>query len=125
MILDTNALAAFFDGDPRLRKVIAHARELCLPVIVLGEYRFGLIHSRERKSIETGLAEFIQASRVLLIDTETVQPYASIRSELKRAGKPIPSNDVWIAALARQHSLPVISQDGHFDHVTGVKRLSW
>jgi predicted nucleic acid-binding protein len=125
MILDTNALSAFFDGDSQLRKVISTARELCLPVIVLGEYRYGLLHSRERKKIEPALAAFAESSRVLTVDTETVQPYAEICSELKRAGKPLPSNDIWIAALARQYNLPVVSRDAHFDFVSGVKRLAW
>jgi predicted nucleic acid-binding protein len=125
MILDTNALSAFFDGDSKLRQVVSNARELCLPVIVLGEYRFGLMHSRERKKIEPAFAAFATAARVLAVDTETVQPYAEICSELKRAGKPLPSNDIWIAALARQYSLPVVSQDAHFDHVRGIQRLAW
>jgi len=125
VILDTNALSAFFNGDVSLRQVIASARELFIPVIVLGEYRFGLLLSRERKRIEAALDEFANASRVLLIDEGTVGPYADIRGELKRKGTPLPSNDVWIAALARQHALPVVSQDGHFDKVKGVKRFAW
>jgi len=125
MILDTNALSAFFDGDRQLRQVIAGASELCLPVIVLGEYRFGLMHSRQRTKIEPALAAFAEASRVLVVDADTVQPYAEICSELKRIGKPLPSNDIWIAALARQHSLPIVSRDTHFDHLPAIKRLAW
>ena len=50
---------------------------------------------------------------------------ASIRGELKRGGRPIPGNDVWIAALARQHSMPVLSREEHFDYVPHVKRIDW
>ena len=51
--------------------------------------------------------------------------HSSIRTELKKAGTPIPSNDVWIAALCRQHSLPLVSRDRHFDCVAGIKRVEW
>lgn len=125
MILDTNALSAFFDGDSGLRQVIASAREIFLPVIVLGEYRFGLMHSRERRKIEPAFAAFTSAVRILPVDSGTVEPYAEIRSELKRAGKPMPSNDVWIAALARQYNLSLVSRDTHFDQVNAIQRLSW
>ena len=123
MILDTNAVSAFFDGDRLLKKIIASAPELCLPVIVLGEYNFGLINSRERKRIELALADFVLECRVLPVDVETVPPYAAIRSELKSAGKPMPSNDVWIAALAIQHDLMLYARDAHFDHLPQLPRI--
>ena len=62
---------------------------------------------------------------VLNIDEETTPPYAAIYLELKKKGKPIPTNDLWIAALCRQHSLPLLSQDRHFDLVSGLHRLDW
>lgn len=125
MILDTNALSAFFDGDARLKVIVAKAARISLPVIVLGEYRFGLIGSRIRKVMESALDELQALSEVLLIDTETVRPYAKISDQLKRAGTPIPSNDLWIAAIAVQHGLPIVSRDKHFDFVRGIRRLVW
>jgi len=125
MILDTNALSAFFHGDARLQSLVAQAPKICLPVIVLGEFRFGLIGSCIRKVIEPALDELQAMSDVLSIDTETVGPYAKISHQLKQAGTPIPSNDLWIAALAVQHGLPIVSQDQHFDRVPGLRRLSW
>jgi len=59
------------------------------------------------------------------VDRGTADEYAEIRSELKRAGRPIPGNDLWIAALARQHALPLLSRDRHFDLVPGLKRVGW
>src|SRR5260221_228664 len=122
MIFDANALSAFFGGDPRLHGMIAKAAKISLPVIVLGEYRFGLIGSRIRKVIEPALDGLQAMADVLSIDLETVRPYAKISDQLKRAGTPIPSNDIWIAALAVQHGLPIISQDRHFDLVPGIRR---
>lgn len=64
-------------------------------------------------------------AQFLPIVEETANCYAQIRLELKRAGKPIPANDTWIAALARQHGLPVLTRDGHFDHMKGVSVITW
>jgi tRNA(fMet)-specific endonuclease VapC len=125
MILDTNAVSAIADNDPAAVRLFQNARSIELPAVVLGEYRFGVAQSRRRKEYEKWLEELIVATRVLSVDQETTSHYASIRSELKKAGKPIPSNDPWIAALARQHRLPLMSQDAHFDAVPGLKRIGW
>ena len=117
MILDTNALSAIADDEPAAVRLFSNAASIELPAIVLGEYRFGIAQSRRRKEYEKWLAELIAATRVLPVDQETTSYYAQIRSELKKAGKPIPSNDLWIAALCRQHRLPLMSQDRHFDAV--------
>jgi predicted nucleic acid-binding protein len=60
----------------------------------------------------------------LPVDDTTSGHYARIRAKLKKAGRPIPSNDLWIAALCRQHRLPLMSQDGHFDAVPDLKRIA-
>ena len=125
MILDTNALSAFADGVPPVVQQIAAADELHIPVIVLGEYRFGIATSRRRREYESWLARGHSFWNVLHLVEETATHYASIRQQLKSADAPLPANDVWIAALARQHELPVLSRDAHFDVVTGVTRLSW
>ena len=62
---------------------------------------------------------------ILDITSETSRVYAEIRYELRLAGRPIPENDLWIAALARQHRLPVLTNDAHFDQVSGVQRVGW
>jgi predicted nucleic acid-binding protein len=59
------------------------------------------------------------------VDEGTAEHYAEVREELKRMARPIPANDLWIAALARQHRLPIISRDRHFDFVPGLTRLAW
>jgi tRNA(fMet)-specific endonuclease VapC len=125
MILDTNALSAFADGVPRVVEQVAAADELHIPVIVLGEYRFGIAISRRRREYEAWLARGRAFWNVLPVSEETAVYYASIRQELKKVGVPLPANDVWIAALARQYDLPVLSRDAHFDAVPGLSRLSW
>jgi len=125
MILDTNALSAAADDDPGLAAVLARAEQMALPVIVLGEYRHGIAQSRHRASYENWLEELLNDCLVLDIQEPTTRCYAEISLELKRKGKPIPTNDLWIAALCRQHSLPLLSRDSHFDLVAGTKRIAW
>ena len=96
-----------------------------LPVIALGEYRYGLRLSRHRAAREKWLDNLEAAATVLTINATTSRVYAEIRHRLRMAGRPIPENDLWIAALARQHRLPLLSNDAHFDQVAGVQRLGW
>jgi tRNA(fMet)-specific endonuclease VapC len=125
MILDTNGLSALAEGDPRLEPILRKATQIAVPVIVLGEYRYGIQQSRERQRYEHWLVEYVSKFRVLDVEEQTTTSYAAVRGELKRAGTPIPSNDVWIAALCRQHSLPLLSRDRHFDLVPGLHRIDW
>jgi tRNA(fMet)-specific endonuclease VapC len=125
VILDTNALSAMADGDAQLQPVVQTAAELALPVITLGEYRFGIRQSRYQARYEKWLTRLVTACRVLAIDKQTAEHYAEVRDELKRKGKPIPGNDLWIAALVRQYGLPLLSRDAHFDAVPKLKRIGW
>lgn len=125
MILDTNALAAFIDGEPAVGDILRHHAQAALPVIVLGEFRYGIAQSRHRAQYEGWLAAHLPDFVVLNITDETASNYAVLRLELKRAGRPIPANDAWIAALALQHGLTVLSRDEHFDAVADLKRASW
>jgi len=125
MILDTNGLSAIADGDPAVEPILRKAADVAIPVIVLGEYRYGIQQSRDRQRYEQWLAESTRHYLVLDIDEETANLYAALRSELRKSGSPIPSNDVWIAALCRQHSLPLLSRDRHFDSVRGLHRIDW
>ena len=125
MILDTNGVSALAEGESALESILRKANRVAIPVIVLGEYRYGISRSREQKRYEEWLTEYLPKFLILDIDERTTVPYAAIRSELKRAGTPIPSNDVWIAALCRQHSLPLLTRDRHFDAVPRIRRIAW
>jgi tRNA(fMet)-specific endonuclease VapC len=125
VILDTNALSALLDKETALLEMIRESRELALPVIVLGEFRFGIGVSRRRDQYEAWLRRDLSLFRVLSVVEATSVYYAAIRTELKASGSPIPANDAWIAALARQHRMPIVSQDTHFDKVKNIERLGW
>lgn len=125
MILDTNALSALAAKDRRLIAEIRSAPLLCTTLINQGEYKYGLLGSRKREELERWLEAFLEKAETLAPDMGTLEDYAAIRRELKQTGTSIPANDCWIAALARQHGMPVVSSDTHFDHVRGLRRLHW
>jgi predicted nucleic acid-binding protein len=125
MILDTNALSAAADDDPAVIALLARADQVAIPVIVLGEYRYRIAQSRNRAAYANWLKDLLNDCLVLDINEPTTPYYAEITVELKRKGTPIPTNDIWIAALCRQHSLPLLSRDRHFDLVPGTKRINW
>jgi len=125
LILDTNALSAVADGDAAAVVLFKRSSSVAIPVIVLGEYRYGIALSHRRQEYERWLARALASCFVLEINEGTSAEYAAIRLELRRAGTLIPMNDIWIAALCRQHALPILTRDAHFDVVSGVQRLSW
>ena len=125
MILDTNALSAIADGEEKAVRIFNAAEMAAIPVVALGEFRYGIRLSRRRQDYELWLSESLRICPVLDVSDQTAGYYADLRIELRRAGTPIPSNDVWIAALARQHSFSVLSRDRHFDVVSGIRRVGW
>ncbi len=125
VIFDTNAFSAFAEGDDKLLRAIDNETELALPAIVLGEYLYGIQQSRLRPSYETWINANLPFFDLLPIVRETAERYAQIRRELKIAGTPIPTNDLWIAALARQHRMRLVTRDGHFRAVQGLRVSAW
>ena len=125
MILDTNALSAWAEGAPAIRAPLRSAERLVVPSVVLGEYYFGIRQSRHRSRYEEWLRRYLPLAEIAAVTSATAAAYADIRLGLKRSGNPIPPNDVWIAALARQHALPVLSNDAHFDAVADVRRIGF
>lgn len=125
MILDTNAISAMSCEDKEIEGVIQELLQPYLSVPVLAEYQYGLINSRHQKSLETWLNQLKLFWPVLILDLMTAHFYAEIRNQLKKKGRMIPVNDLWIAALAIQHQLPILSEDRHFDCIDGVTRIGW
>lgn len=124
MILDTNAISAMSCADRDIAVVVRES-EPHLSVPVLGEYQYGLINSRHEKSLTAWVNQLKTSWPVLKLDLETAHYYAKIRNQLKKMGRMIPVNDLWIAALALQHHLPILSEDRHFDHIAGIERIGW
>lgn len=125
MILDTNALSAWAEGDRSIEPVLRSATEVVIPVIVVGEFEYGIRQSRHSQRYADWLNANLNVVEIALIDRAVAHAYGEVRLELKQAGTPIPSNDTWIAAIARHRRLPIVSRDSHFDAVSGIRRVSW
>jgi tRNA(fMet)-specific endonuclease VapC len=125
MILDTNALSALAERDGDLIRRIQSAPRLCVTLISLGEFHYGVSRSRKGAELTAWLNAFLLRAEVLTPTLLTLPHYADVRRELKLAGTPIPANDCWIAALVRENKMPIVSRDTHFDLVRGLRRLDW
>ena len=125
--LDTNRLTDLFQGDAQLADRLGECDEVWIPLIVVAEIKAGFYGGSQQHRNEILLSSFLAKPTVdiLFPGRETAEHYARLFVQLRRAGTPIPDNDLWIAALTRQHSLPLLSRDQHFDVVPGLKRVSW
>ena len=118
--LDTNIAIAVLNNTGQAGEWIQGFAEVFLPVPVVGELRFGAINSgRPEKNLARSEA-FVASCSVLDLRLSTSDTYSSVRLGLKRKGKPIPENDVWIAAVCIEHGLPLATSDGHFREVDGL-----
>ncbi len=122
VLLDTSAYSAFMLGDPEVKAALQRADEIYLTPVVLGELLAGFIRGKWRRKNEREIRAFLSSPRVQVIDVdeETAQRYAVILNGLWRAGTPIPTNDVWIAASAMQHGLRVLTRDAHYQKVAQI-----
>ena len=123
VVLDTNAYSDFMRGVPERVRVVRTVERIHVPLIVLGELRAGFAAgTREEENLET-LRKFLASPRVSVLspDETTTEHYARIFVQLRKKGTAIPTNDLWIAALAQQHDLGLCSSDAHFEHVEGLR----
>lgn len=124
-LLDTNIVIALFAQDSAVVEYLDKAAEVFIPSIVLGELYFGAHKSGRVKENLARIDEFAVSSAVLGCDTETARCYGEIKNALRKKGRPIPENDVWIAAIALQYDLTLITRDTHFGEVNNLKVESW
>lgn len=111
--------------DPEVFKRFVSAQEILVPFIVAAELRSGFQAGTQTRRNEAVFDEFLSNShvRILFADNATIGVYASIFAELRKNGTPIPVNDMWIAALAVQHSLPLYTRDRHFENIPQLLRI--
>lgn len=125
MIWDTNAVSAYLRKDPGLGAIAKTLDSIVIPLVVEGEYRFGLEGSNIREETLRKFEALLRVAVRLPFDTETPPLYGWVAHQMKISGRQLSQNDTWIAALALQHQLPVLSRDLDFDHVSGVRRVGW
>ncbi len=122
LMLDTSAYSAFMRGHTKIHSAIQEAEELYFCPIILGELLVGFMKGGRKKENESELKEFLSSPRVIFVDFDlaTSERYAVILNSLWKAGTPIPTNDLWIAASAMQHGLRLLTTDAHFQNVNQI-----
>ncbi len=122
LVIDTNVYSGFMRGEQRAVRALRTAHEIHLPLIALAELLAGFAAGARPQKNRDELTRFMASPRVQVLkpDEKTAQHYADVFIALRKQGTPIPTNDLWIAALARQHRLPLLSFDAHFGAVPGL-----
>jgi tRNA(fMet)-specific endonuclease VapC len=125
LALDTNRYTDLCRGDVSVVETVEFADEVWLPYMVLGELRAGFAVGSQGPRNEAVLRRFLLKSgvRVLYANEQTTHHYAAVYRQLRKQGTPIPTNDMWIAALVLQHSLLLFARDTHFDALPQLIRV--
>lgn len=120
--LDTSAYSHFKRGDPAVVDLVTSAPWIGVPVVVLGELRAGFLGGRRADKNEADLRGFLEqpTAVVLDVDDDAARIYAEIVTALRRAGTPVPTNDLWIAAVAAREGATVLTYDSHFERISRV-----
>jgi tRNA(fMet)-specific endonuclease VapC len=120
-LVDTNVVILLFAGDPIAIESVRGQEAVYLCAPVLGELRYGAEASAQVESNLARLDQFAAALIILPCDADTAAAYGRVKFGLRKKGRPIPENDVWIAALAKQHGLCLLTRDRHFQEVEGLE----
>jgi len=123
-LLDTVIVAAYFNKESVIRQKVAHIIGY-VSSITIGELYFGAYNSQQTAQNVTNIRNFIILNTLLGCDETTADYYGQIKRQLRVKGRPIPENDIWIAATALQYNLPLVSRDAHFQEVNGLLLEVW
>jgi tRNA(fMet)-specific endonuclease VapC len=124
-LIDTNIVIALFGNEPAVLQHLTQQIEVFTPAIVLGEVYYGAYKSSRVQENIFRINEFAARAAVLECDLVTAQWYGQIKDGLRRKGRPIPENDIWIAAIAMQYDLILVTRDGHFEEIDGLQVKQW
>ncbi|MBI2947261.1 MAG: type II toxin-antitoxin system VapC family toxin [Verrucomicrobia bacterium] len=125
VLLDTSVVVPYFRGDAVIGRQVRACTTLYLPQTALGELYCGAYLSTNQTKTLAEITSFLAAVTILSPGLVTADHYGRIRAALAKAGTPIPENDIWIAAIAKEFQLPVAARDAHFDQVAGLQVLKW
>ena len=125
LAVDTNAVISYREGIPEVRSLIEGADTIFLPVVVLGELLYGAINSARPEENKQAARKFLEQSVLIPADEGTAARYADIRLKLKKKGGPIPENDIWVGASCLEIDVTLLTSDGHFDNIPGLRVINW
>lgn len=123
--LDTNAYRAFVDGDEAFIEIIRNADEIGFPIVTIGELKAGFLNGTRNEENNEVLAKVLSIERVsvYVATIETASMFTRIWAALRKVGKPIPTNDIWIAALAIENEAALLTKDAHFRWISELATL--
>jgi tRNA(fMet)-specific endonuclease VapC len=124
-LLDTNIVIALFAGDKAVEAKVRNTADVALAPPIIGELYFGAQKSGKVTENLQRINMLIEEHILFSCDLETAQWYGIIKDRLRRKGTPIPNNDIWIAALAMQHDLTLVTRDSHFDEIESLQTERW
>jgi tRNA(fMet)-specific endonuclease VapC len=124
-LLDTSAIINLQRNNADVKNLLATATDVFIPVVAVGELYFGAYKSQRVQQNHAAVVAFIANRVVLTVDPSTADVYGQIKDNLRAKGRPIPENDTWIAALALQYSLTLVTRDRHFAHVDNLNTVTW
>jgi len=124
-LLDTNIIIALFADDKAIKDNLGKAGEVFVPSIAIGELCYGARKSARARENLARIDEFAANNVVLGCDTETARRYGDVKNALQTKGHPIPENDIWIAAVALQHGLTLVTRDIHFGEIESLSIAAW
>ena len=124
-LLDTNIIIALFADEVAVKNNLIQADEVFIPSIAVGELCYGANKSGRSKENLERIDELIANSTVLGCDTKTARHYGDVKNKLRLKGRPLPENDIWIAALALQYNLTLVTRDGHFQEIENLLTVGW
>lgn len=125
VLLDTSAAAALLRGDQAVGDKLETSEDVYTSIVVIGELLYGARHSTNAAANLEQVAAFAAAIVALPADQQTADVYGRIKQELRAKGRPIPDNDLWIAATAIQYGLALMNRDAHFDDVDELVSETW
>jgi len=125
VLLDTNIIIALFSGSNEVMEKLPTVSAVFVPSIAIGELYYGARKSAKFKANSARIDQFRSNSVILPADEETARHYGKLKDHLRSKGRPIPENDIWIASLAEQYRLTLISRDRHFAEIAGLKVEVW
>jgi tRNA(fMet)-specific endonuclease VapC len=124
-LLDSNIIIALFASENAVLDAVQEAEEVFIPSIVVGELYYGAQKSSKRQANVARVDSFVKVNVILDCNQETARWYGLIKQQLQVKGRPIPENDIWIAALALQHELTLVTRDSHFNEVSSLNIEAW
>ena len=124
-LLDTNIIIDLLADVEAVRTRLADAEEAFAPSIAIGELYYGAEKSTHPEENAVRIEQFASVTTVLGCDTQTARQYGQIKNLLRARGRPIPENDLWIAAIARQHALTLVTRDKHFSDIEDLPTVAW